>query len=380
MNEKKVNGQHIEEDFNNSKNNNIRTDSKKDWLFCPICGNELPKIKNLKFCIKCRTNITYLKEHKKFPPRPSSYHYTKAVPYRQYPTRPIIYGIEKIPDEKLLDTRDLKLWGIRASLGVPLGAFVLMNGLVAGLLFVLMFFIYDLEILIDLVLNPYFLIFSSFFELVFIILPVVYVGKYLQKPSLENRLILLGFTSRGYTKKGIFQEILIGLGFALVGIVLVIVSSLFIEILLEIIFGVDIVRDVSGSTSDVEMIVSSIDIFGLILFAIIMILIIGTSEEVIFRGFMQKGLTRNLGKIWGLIITAFIFSMIHLFGIFLIEAESPVTILISFLLSFIPYFSISLMLGWLYYWRNENLIAVMIAHGFYDAITIVLAFIVFGMF
>ncbi|MFX1408906.1 MAG: lysostaphin resistance A-like protein [Promethearchaeota archaeon] len=380
MNEKKVNSQHKEEDYNNSKNNKDRNHNQKDWLFCPICGADLPKIKNLKFCIKCRTNITYLKEHKKFPPTPPSYRYTKTIPYRKFSTPDIIYGIEKIPDEKITDTRDLKLWGITASLSIPLGAYVLMNILVTGLLVVLMFFIYDLDSLIDLMLNPYFLIFSSFFELVFILLPVIYVGKYLQKPSLENRLILLGFTFRGYNKKGISKEILIGLGFALVGIVLVIVSSVFIEILLEIIFGVDIVRDVSGSTSDVEMIVSSIDILGVILFAIVMILIIGTSEEVIFRGFMQKGLSRNLGKIWGLIITAFIFSMIHLFGIFLIAAESPLTIIISFLLSFIPYFSISLMLGWLYYWRNENLIAVMITHGFYDAITIILAFILYGMF
>ncbi len=367
-----------EEDLIKSQDN-VESIESKDWLYCPICGSELPKIKNLKFCIKCRTNITYIKEHKKFPPRKTPSQHIRTISYPQYYPSKIHYGIEKISDENITKTKDLKLWGIMTSLGLPIGAYILMSFLAAGFLAMIAFFTTDLESLNDLMYNPFFIIFSSFFELVFILVPVIYVGKYLQTPSFENRLILLGFTSRGYERKGIYKEVLIGLAFAAIGIIVVVVSSIFIEIILEIIFGVDIIRDASGTTTDVEIIVSSLDIFSLIIFAIVMILIIGTSEEILFRGFMQKGLVRNLGNIWGIIISALIFSMFHLIGFFFIVSESPLAFVVSFLLSFIPYFSISLMIGWLYYWRNENLIAVVITHGVYDAITITLAFIVYGM-
>ncbi|MFX0043549.1 MAG: lysostaphin resistance A-like protein [Candidatus Hodarchaeota archaeon] len=373
MSEKDLKG----EDPNKSQDN--ADESKLEWLYCPICGNELPKIKNLKFCIKCRTNITYIKKHKKFPPRTIPRQHIRTISYPEYYPSKIHYGIEKISDENITKTKDLKLWGTLTSLGLPIGAYIIMNFVVAGFFVMLTFFTTDLDSLIDLLYNPFFIIFSSFFELIFIIVPVIYVGKYLQTPSFENRLILLGFTSRGYERKGIQKEVLIGLAFAVIGIIVVVMSSIFIEIILEIIFGVEIVRDVSGATSDVEIIVSSLDIFSLIIFAILMILIIGTSEEILFRGFMQKGLVRNLGNIWGIIISALIFAFIHLIGILFIASESPLTYIISFFLSFVPYFSISLMIGWLYYWRNENLIAVVITHGVYDAITITLAFIVYGM-
>jgi membrane protease YdiL (CAAX protease family) len=110
-----------------------------------------------------------------------------------------------------------------------------------------------------------------------------------------------------------------------------------------------------------------------------MILIIGTSEEVLFRGFLQKGLVRSLGKTWGLLVTALIFSSIHLIGIFLYPG-SITSFIVSFLLNFFPFFAISLLLGLLYSWRKENLIAVMITHGVYNALTVILAFLVFNFF
>lgn len=376
MNDKQLKDQNKEEDLIKPQE---KPDSNKEWLFCPICGSKLPKIKNLKFCIKCRTNISYIKKHKKFPPRKTPIPHIRTISYPQYHPSEIFYGIKKIPDENITHTKDLKLWGTMTSLGLPIGAYILMNFALAGFLAILAFFTTDLDGLMDLMYNPYFIIFSSFFELIFILVPIIYVGKYLQTPSFENRLILLGFTSRGYERNEIYKEILIGLAFAVIGIVLVVISSIFIEIILEIIFGVDIIRDVSGTTTDVEIIVSSLDIFSLIIFAIVMILVIGTSEEILFRGFMQKGLVRNIGNTWGIIISALIFSMFHLIAFFFMASESTLTFIVSFLLSFVPYFSISLMIGWLYYWRNENLIAVVITHGVYDAITIILAFIVYGM-
>ena len=93
---------------------------------------------------------------------------------------------------------------------------------------------------------------------------------------------------------------------------------------------------------------------------------------------MQKGLMKSTGKIAGIVITAVIFSMIHLIGIFLLSDNEPLAYLIYFLLNFFPYFALSIMLGLLYYWRKENLISVVITHGFYNTFTIILAYIYFN--
>jgi len=373
MNNKEAQDLNKRQDYTNP---NDRTElNELIWSFCPVCGNKIPKIQNLKFCINCGTNLMYLKENKKLQPKKVKNPYVLAMEYPQPLTLPILYGPKKILDEEIINTKNHELWGAMASIGVPLGAYLLMNFLAALLFAIGIYFSFNLEFLFD----PYFIIFSSFFELIFILVPIIYVENYLQNPTLKNRLGLLGFTLKGFNKKETYKEILIGLGFAVIGILLVASVSFLTEFILEIFFGIEIVRDLSSTTTDVELIISSADIFSLILLSIVMILIIGTSEEILFRGFMQKGLMRSLGNKWGILITAFIFSMIHLLGIFLIGLETPLVLIISFFLSFVPYFAISLMLGLIYYWRNENLIAVIIAHGVYDTLAIILAYIFYYM-
>jgi len=363
--------QHIAE----SKDNIELKNSK--WLFCPVCGNKIPEIEKLKFCIHCGDNLTYIKENKKIVPRKVVNPYIKQSQYSQHSNTPIFYSPKKISSDEIIDTKNHELWGVSASIGVPLGAYLLINFLIAGIFAIIIYISFNLEYIFDFIFNPYFLIFSSFFELIFILVPVLYVGKYLQNPSLENRLGLLGFTLKGFDQKGILKEILIGLGFAVIGLLLVAVTAFLTEIILEFLFGIEIIQELSGITSDIEIIISGADILNLILLSLVMILIIGTSEEILFRGFMQKGLMRSLGTKAGIIITALIFAIIHVLGIFLTDVENPLTILISFSLSFIPYFAISLMLGLMYYWRKENLIAVIITHGVYDTLTLLLVYIVY---
>ncbi|MFX0138471.1 MAG: hypothetical protein ACFFDN_32815, partial [Candidatus Hodarchaeota archaeon] len=43
-----------------------------------------------------------------------------------------------------------------------------------------------------------------------------------------------------------------------------------------------------------------------------------------------------------------------------------------------PYLAISLLLGYIFYWRNENLIAVIITHGLYNSLTILIAVFFFS--
>ena len=370
-----------DKDGQDSKNPNkgIKLAEAK-WSFCPVCGKKIPEINRLKFCISCGVNLQYIREHKQLQPRRVLNPYTTQTLSPPSYLHPIKIGPKKILDEEILDTKDHELWGTWPSIGIPLGTFLLMDFIAAGLIAFIFFFSFNPDILSEFLSNPYFLILSSFLELIFILVPVLYVARYLQKPTLKNRLGLLGFTRKGFNRVGLIKEILIGLGFAIAGVIIVFGITFLTEILLESIFGSETIRDVSGATSDVDILISSSDILSLVLLSLIMILIIGTSEEILFRGFMQKGLTRSLGKWGGILITAFIFAMIHVLGVFLYVLESPLYLLISFLLSFFPYFAISLLLGLIYFWRKENLIAVIITHGVYNTLTIILAFFFYNIF
>lgn len=347
-----------------------------NWSYCPVCGNKLPNLEGLKFCTKCGLDVLYIKENMKFPPvQPLKF------PSQQHEIGLYQFKLErkKITDEDIIKKKDDKLWSGAASIGIPLLAFFLLNIVTTFIILFFLSFSLNLEELSNLIFNPYIIIITSLAELIFIFVPVLFVGRYLQNPSLKNRLLVLGFTSKGYDKVDIFREIIIGIAFALIGILLVSVVSIFVEISLEVLFGVEIIQEIGSSSGEFDAIIFSSDIYSLILLAIVMILVIGTSEELLFRGFMQKGLVRSLGKNWGIFITAFTFSMIHLIGIFLLIPFDSTYFIISFLLSFFPYFAISLMLGVLFYWRKENLIAVMITHGVYDALTIIIAYIFYSV-
>ncbi|MFW9939739.1 MAG: CPBP family intramembrane glutamic endopeptidase [Candidatus Thorarchaeota archaeon] len=349
---------------------------KLDWEFCPICGNKIPKIQNLKFCMKCGTNIKYIKDYKKLPTTQSQNPYKSQVVYPQYQPPPINYGLPKISDEELTNNKNYKLWGPSVSIGLPFGAFLLMNFILGGFLAFLTFFTIDMDAIYDLLSNSYFISIISVFELIFIIIPVIYVRKYLNTPTFKNALIFLGFTSKNYDKKRISKEILIGLGFAVIGVILVLSVSILIEVIIEMLFRVEIVQDSTELSGDIL----PPDIPSLIVFCTVMIVVIGPSEEILFRGFMQKGLVRSLGSKWGILITAFLFAMIHLIGILFFALDSLILFIISFLLAFIPYFAISLMLGLLYQWRDENLIVNVICHGVYNTLTLILAYIFYIVF
>jgi len=365
----------------NDKIDNSDAKIKLRWSYCPICGTKIPEVKNIKFCTKCGVDLIYINTHMRMPPRKNTISLVSrdSTTYKPYSFKPIRPLRKKLSQDDLLNLKEEKLWSSSASIKITTMAFLLMNFLAFLAVFVYVLFSFSLAGIYDILANPYFIIFSSLIELILFIVPMLYIGKYLKKPSLNNRLILLGFTVKGFSNKRIIKEILLGIGFAILGVLLVLGVSFIIEVILTFIFGHEIVYDFLGTSGEVDVLIASSDILSIIWLAIIMILIIGTSEEVLFRGFLQKGLVRSLGKTWGLLVTALIFSSIHLIGIFLYPG-SLTSFIVGFFLNFFPFFAISLLLGLLYYWRKENLIAVMITHGVYNALTVIIAFIVFNSF
>ncbi len=337
------------------------------WLkYCPRCGYKIPSVDNVRYCLKCGLDLVYIKEHKSFPPKKP-----EIVPTYWIPRK-------KLSDDQLLNPPSKSLWKSWISIVLPLVAFAVMNVLGVVVILVILLFMFDLQSIIAIASSPLFFIVSTLIEFILILFPLLYVGKFIERPTLKNRLELLGFTTKRFSKIGVVREILIGLSFAVIGVFLVSFVSIFVEILLEFIFNVNIVSNgESIPSSDVEIIISSASIIEVVLLVLVMIFVVGTSEEILFRGFMQRGLVRTLGNRWGLIVTALIFASIHLVGFLLsyfMGAIDQFTFAIVMLLSFFPYFSISILLGLLYLWRKENLIAVMVTHGVYNSLTLILAY------
>ena len=286
---------------------------------------------------------------------------------------PVELTYKKLTSDDLPGYKEQKLWSIEASINITIYSYLLMF---FSTFILVMLLVVVLPInLLGILSNPYFFIISSCVEINLILLPLWYVGKYLKTPNMKNRFGLLGITLKGLSKKfGLVKEIILGILFSFIALILVFSISFIFKMLSELIFGVDIIRNIS---SEAGIPFASLDFTSLILIIIMMILVIGVSEEILFRGFLQKGLMHRIGKRWGIIITAIIFTLFHMINIFVLYPLGSIYFIASFILSFFPYFAISLLLGYIYYWRKENLIAVIFTHGFYDILLILLTILPF---
>ncbi len=343
---------------NNSRNKELK------WNFCPRCGERLPESqKEIRFCISCGLEFKSL----------------KSIPSKQKMPPPSFQIVNKykLKDEEITNTTR-EFWRPKASIFWPLISLVIM-GQILGVIIILLVFLGLISLsLLNLIISPLFISIISLTELVFMIVPVLYVGQYLQNPTLKNRFKFLGLYSNKEDKFFILKEALLGIGCAIISVIIVNLLSLLLEFLFGPFLSISSIIPAQIPNSDVELLGISTNIFEIILLSIIMIVVIGPSEEIAFRGFMQRGLVRSYNKKKGIWITAIIFTLIHVLTVFGDITTSPLSSILSFIILLIPYLLISLLLGYLFNWRNENLIAPIITHGVYNALTVIMAFIFYN--
>ena len=249
------------------------------------------------------------------------------------------------------------------SLVMPVVAFLFIAIIVVIIVFIIL--LTNPSLTLDFIETPEFLIAGLFLELFFIVPPFVYLRQYFPRKSTKLRLQLLGLPLDVETRKKILPEVLIGLsvGFGLV--FLVTGLQMFSEWLWSALFGPDFVAYGVNSFYNGSIENLTLNTLQLVLIWVAMFGAVGPSEEILYRGFTQRGLIQSWGKSAGILVTALLFTFAHI-----IPWIRPLETIIVF---FLPYFAISLLLGFMREWRKGNLLANIIAHGFYNSLIITLA-------
>jgi membrane protease YdiL (CAAX protease family) len=117
-----------------------------------------------------------------------------------------------------------------------------------------------------------------------------------------------------------------------------------------------------GPDPDAEFLIRAIlpnNNLQLILLIGISLFLVGPSEELAFRGFIQRGFENSFGKINGLLIASLLFGLLH--GLNSYYSILPVTV-------------VSLFLGYIWQKTGGNTTATAWIHGIYDAIAIAIAY------
>jgi membrane protease YdiL (CAAX protease family) len=223
--------------------------------------------------------------------------------------------------------------------GVALGATVLVGVAIAFPL-IIMGLIRLVDIPPFIIFEPYAFLLFTLSEIGFVIPPVWYVRKR-----------GFGLDTLGVKNLGSLKDI--GLGFALGGGMLL--ANLVVSALIGYLFQIP--------EGEMTLVPFASDPIELIAWVIAMFVIVGFSEELLFRGFLQrrmeiyfKGRSRTPG-LNALIITSFIFAAIH-FDLVGLPTR----------------FVLGILLGYLAQKRNYSIVGPTVAHGFNNAAVVILVF------
>ncbi|TFG21113.1 MAG: CPBP family intramembrane metalloprotease [Promethearchaeota archaeon] len=357
------------------------TDSPKDsknsiLQFCPGCGAEIKWNKDNRFCMVCGTHlIPFIPRDKiqdwfgtTLTPEQIDEFYT-ITPVRQQPPPP------PYPVMSSFSYRTKRPWKWGAALYVPLLS--VLAKLIGSFVILLIYFGFVVEdfgtLDIDVFMSEHIvaiIIIELVTQVFFIIVPYLFTAIYFPyKAPRKERWESLGIPF-GLKAKQWLKEIGIGVGFA-IGMTLLVIGMQWVSAYLtEWIFGVVTAEFLLGADAGGITAGLPTTIWFIALYSALMIASVGPSEEVLFRGFTQKGIQDSfrkpkLGNAMGLVITAIYFTIFHIYSYLFFDI--PALRAPLFFFTFIPYFSLSLVLGSLYTWR-KNLISAITAHALYNII------------
>ncbi len=219
------------------------------------------------------------------------------------------------------------------------------------------------ELVYNVALNPVSTALLSATEFVLVIVPFAVTRKY--RKSVKDRFMLLGWwpytgeSGRGWGRLGkdLTWALVIALG---------LVGFQFIIVVLNDALWRPLIPSGGSALGDVDVSITPQNPLQLVLLVASMMLVIAPTEELLFRGFSQQGLEARLDPKYSLVMSAMLFTIVHVIGGFVDLFALP------FL--FFPYFLLSLILCGIY-WKTKDLNLLIFIHGMYDSLLVVYSYI-----
>jgi len=210
--------------------------------------------------------------------------------------------------------------------------------------------------------DPWILIGLTSLEILFVLLPAFIAGK-IEKKGIREELIEMGFKKNQDSLIANLLEIFAGIG---IGILLFATGGYIIyffrDIVVKLIFGASFVQHGDAGAISSKPIQPSI--IQVIIIIILQFLIIGICEEAFFRAFLINKFKNKMRLGYAIIFSSIFFTLYHV---------PPFLVPISTIITFLGYyFSIGLLLSFIFIYFDYSIIPVSIAHSLFNILIIIL--------
>lgn len=334
-------------------------------LFCNVCGYAFPVGRNKEILVDQQNYAVFTTPTSPMSPTPISPLNHNPIVYNQPPrTQTLGYPAsypQTYPQMGYNPIRKQRKWNVLAGFLVPLITYVGIG--------VLSLIIAGFAIFTGGNLTSVLVFIIGSFSIFFFIVPLWWVNRYYPgKLTIRQRLDVLGLPLEKYNKPELVREILLGLFIGLIMVFLSFGSQILASLVVKALYNVDVITFMEGIEFDDFDLTSPGQFWELVLFVLQMALFVGYSEEIMFRGFVQRSFESKMNKPAALLLTAVYFSLFH---IYVYIVMPPI-----FLFFLIIYVGISIFLGLVRNWRKD-LIAAGSAHIIYNCIQTIIIYFIF---